>query len=124
MAASTRTVGAILLDQSVIAGLGNVYRAEILFLCGIHPGRESRRLSDADFEAIWGESVRLLRIGRRTGRIITTSPEEVGRSRGRMRPEDALYVYHREYCRRCASSIHTLRLGGRPMQFCSTCQPS
>src|SRR5690606_9430145 len=65
-------VGALLLDQKVVAGLGNIYRAEILFLCGIHPLRPSNRIDDEEFEEIWAQSVRLLRIGLRTGRIITT----------------------------------------------------
>ena len=122
-ARSAKPIGAILLDQGVIAGLGNIYRAEILFLCGIHPLRPARRLDDAGFEAVWAESVRLLRIGRRTGRIITTDPAEIGRPRSRMRPEDTLYVYHRDHCRRCGTEIRTLELAGRPLQFCPTCQP-
>jgi len=120
---TSKPVGAILLDQTVIAGLGNIYRAEILFLCGIHPNRPAKDLSDDDFEAVWAESGRLLKIGVRTGRIITTDPSEIGRPRSRMRSEDTLYVYHREHCRRCGSNIATVLLAGRPMQFCPECQP-
>ena len=122
-ARSTKPVGAMLLDQTVIAGLGNVYRAEILFLCGIHPNRPSKDMTDDDFDAVWSESGRLLKIGVRTGRIITTDPVEIGRPRSRMRSADALYVYHREHCRRCGSNIATVVLGGRPIQFCPECQP-
>ncbi len=50
MARSTKPVGAVLLDQTVIAGLGNIYRAEVLFLCGIDPRRPARQLSDDDFD--------------------------------------------------------------------------
>ena len=121
-AATNQPVGAVLLDQSVIAGLGNIYRAEILFLCGIHPERPAGKVDDAEFEAIWSESVRLLRIGVRTGRIVTTDPAEIGRPRSRMRPEDTLYVYHREHCRRCGTPIGTTTLAGRPIQFCPSCQ--
>lgn len=120
--ATNQPVGAVLLDQRIIAGLGNIYRAEILFLCGIHPDRPASKLDDAEFEAIWAESVRLLRIGVRTGRIITTDPEEIGRPRSRMRPDDTLYVYHREHCRRCGTAIRTTVLAGRPIQYCPTCQ--
>jgi len=116
-------IGAVLLDQTVIAGLGNIYRAEILFLCGIHPLRPSRALTDDEFAAIWDESGRLLRIGVRTGRIITTDPGEIGVSRSAMRASDTLYVYHRQHCRRCGSEIETVQLAGRPMQFCPVCQP-
>ncbi len=123
MARTARPIGAVLLDQRVISGLGNIYRAEILFLCGIHPVRPSRSLTHDEFSAIWDQSIRLLRLGVRTGRIITTDPDEIGVSRSRMRAEDTLYVYHRQHCRRCGSDIETVQLAGRPMQFCPTCQP-
>lgn len=121
---TSRPIGAVLLDQSAIAGIGNVYRAELLFLCGIHPDREARTLSDDEVDELWRRSVELLRIGLRLGRIVTTDPEEVGRPRSRMAAEDRLYVYHRDVCRRCGTAIATVVLGGRPVWFCPTCQPS
>ena len=123
-ASTSRAVGALLLEQSVIAGIGNVYRAEILFLCGIHPARPANSLSDEEFEQLWRETVRLLRIGVRLGRIVTTDPAEVGVSRARMSDHDRLYVYHREMCRLCGTPIGTLDLGGRPIWFCPHHQPA
>lgn len=123
-ARSTKSVGALLLDQGVISGLGNIYRAEILFLTGINPHRRAETLTDDEFDAIWAESVRLLRIGVRTGRIICTDPAEIGRPRSRMTREDAVYVYHREHCRRCGSELVTAELAGRPLQYCARCQPA
>jgi endonuclease-8 len=122
-ARSSRPVGAYLLDQSVIAGIGNVYRAELLFLSGIHPARPASSLSDEEFDDLWGRTVELLRIGVRMGRIVTTDPDEIGRPRSRMRAEDRLYVYHREHCRRCGTALEVLELGGRPIWCCPTCQP-
>lgn len=123
-AASGRAVGALMLDQTVIAGIGNVYRAEILFLCGIHPARPGRSIDDAKFACLWETSVELLRVGLRLGRIVTTDPEEIGRPRSSMRNEDRLYVYHREVCRRCGTTIATLPIGGRPIYYCPRCQPA
>lgn len=123
MRRTSKPVGAVLLDQRVIAGLGNIYRAEVLFLCGIHPQRPAKELSDDEVDALWRESARLLRIGLRTGRIITTDPAEIGRPRSRMRRDDTLYVYHREHCRHCGDALRTVQLGGRPLQYCPTCQP-
>jgi endonuclease-8 len=117
-AATSKPVGAVLLDQTVIAGIGNVYRAELLFLCGIDPRRPARDVPSADVDRLWEESVRLLRIGVRYGAIVTTDPDEIGRSIGRMRPEDRLYVYHREHCRRCGTALVTSEVGGRPIQHC------
>jgi endonuclease-8 len=123
MARSPKPVGAVLLDQRVIAGLGNIYRAEVLFLCGIDPRRPANQLSDVEFDCVWEQSGRLLRIGLRHGRIITTDPAEVGRARSRMAADDTLYVYHRDHCRRCGGEIRSVELAGRPMQWCPTCQP-
>ena len=117
-------IGATLLDQSIIAGLGNIYRAEVLFLCGIDPRRPSNRLSHEEVEEIWEQSVRLLRIGVTTGSIITTDPAEIGRTRGRMRPDDHLYVYHRDHCRRCGTELRTIDLAGRAITYCPVHQPT
>ena len=85
MARSTKPVGAVLLDQTVIAGLGNIYRAEVLFLCGIDPRRPGTAAVRRRVRTASGHSpVRLLRIGLRHGRIITTDPAEIGRPRSRM----------------------------------------
>lgn len=122
-AGSNRPVGAYLLDQSVIAGIGNVYRAELLFLCGLHPLRPAKSLDDAEFDELWNRTVELMRVGARLGRIVTTDPDEIGRRRSRMDESERLYVYHREICRRCGSAIQTVELGGRPIWYCPTCQP-
>ena len=124
LARTERPIAATLLDQSIIAGIGNVYRAELLFLCGIHPARASSAVSDDEFDAIWSETVRLMRIGERSGRITTTDPAEIGRPRSRMRREDRLYVSHRDHCRRCGTPLRTDRIGGRPITHCPSCQPA
>lgn len=118
-----RPIGAVLLDQRLIAGIGNVYRAEILFICGIHPLRPASSLSDDEFASMWEHTRRLLRRGVRLNRIVTTEPREIGRSLERMRRDDSLYVYHRDRCRRCGTELTTIEVGGRPLQFCSSCQP-
>jgi len=123
-AATVRPVGALLLEQSVIAGIGNVYRAELLFLCGIHPARPANSLSDEEFDQLWSETVRLLRIGEKLGRIVTTDPKEIGVSRPKMANHDRLYVYHREHCRWCGTPLGTIDLGGRPIWFCPHHQPA
>ena len=123
-ARSGRPVGAVLLDQSVVAGIGNVYRAELLFLCGIRPDRAADSLTDDEFDELWRRTVELMRIGTRLGRIVTTEPDEIGRSRGRMGDEDRLYVYHREHCRRCGGPIATAEIGGRQIWYCPSCQPA
>ncbi|MDP6283950.1 MAG: zinc finger domain-containing protein [Acidimicrobiales bacterium] len=117
-------IAVALLDQSVIAGVGNVYRAEFLFLLGIHPQRPSYDLTQTELEELWEVSVSQLRQGVRLNRIVTVSQTDSGTSPGRLKPEDALYVYKREGqpCRRCGSLIRVAKLAGRSCWWCDRCQ--
>jgi endonuclease VIII len=115
-------VGQLLLDQSVIAGIGNVYRAEILFLCGIDPSRPARDLSDDQIAAIFETARTLLAAGVRDRRIITIAPGEIAGARSRLRRREAVYVYGRRQCRRCEAALQTVLLGGRKLAFCPGCQ--
>ena len=116
--ANNKPIGAVLLDQKVIAGIGNVYRAEILFLCGIHPRRPASSISDDEFTELWAETRHQLRRGVRLNRIVTTDPREIGLPLGRIVGDDRLYVYHRSNCRRCGTELQTIEVGGRPISFC------
>lgn len=113
-------IGGALLDQRVVAGVGNVYRAEALFCCGIWPDRPANALDRDEFDQLWKTLVRMLADGERTGEIVTVdSPEGPNRS-------DALWVYKRggEPCRRCGTTIESWSLGGRIISACPTCQPA
>ena len=123
---SKQPIGAILLDQRVISGLGNVYRAEALFLNGIHPRRPGNELHAAEVEALWSTSVAMLRRGVKDNRIITVhhlEDDRPGRTRLTKRGT-ATYVYHRDRCVRCGTAVETADLGGRPCYFCPVCQPA
>jgi endonuclease-8 len=114
-----------LLDQSVIAGIGNVYRAEFLFILGIHPERPSCELTDTEIRGLWEIAGAQLRQGVRLNRIVTVSREDSGSVPGRVNPDDALYVYKRESqpCRRCGTDIRITELAGRKCWWCDRCQP-
>lgn len=121
---SRQAIGALLLDQSVICGVGNVYRAEALFVCGIHPSRAGRECDPAELEALWVTIRGMLRQGVIDNRIITVSASERPRPRGRtVRRGEATYVYKRDRCLRCGSAIGAVELAGRPCYFCPICQP-
>jgi endonuclease-8 len=124
---SRRTVpiGAALLDQSVICGIGNVYRAEILFRLGINPHIESRDVPASDIGRLWNESVANLRRGEKSGRIVTTDPEDVGRTRrSDIARGERTYVYKRngQPCRRCDTPIERTDMKGRKIWWCPSCQ--
>lgn len=119
-------IGAALLDQRVVAGIGNVYRAELLFLAGIDPRRRASAVEAAEVEHLWRLAGQQLRRGERSGRIVTVTPVEAGVGRDRDVPrEDRLYAYKRAGlpCRRCGTPIISEEMGGRAVWWCPTCQP-
>src|SRR4051812_10359145 len=80
---SPRAIGDLLMDQQVLAGVGNVYRAEVLFRHRVHPLRPGRTLRAAQFAAMWDDLVELMAEGVRTGRIDTVRPEHTPEAMGR-----------------------------------------
>lgn len=125
IARSRVAVGALLMDQSVLSGIGNVYRAEILFRHGVPPRLPGRELDEPTWKAMWLDLQTLMRAGVRSGRIVTTEPADRDRKRrGMPDPEDAHYVYRRTGlpCRRCGTEIRTEVLVERNLYWCPTCQ--
>jgi endonuclease-8 len=116
-------IGRALMDQSVLAGVGNVYRAEVLFVHGLHPDVPARDVDRATWDAMWATLVSWLRRGVKERRIITVDPKELGVPRPRIRRADATYVYHQPSCRRCGTDIRRYDLAGRWAYACETCQP-
>lgn len=118
-------IGAALLDQRVIAGVGNVYRAELLFILGINPRTPANELDVAGAMALWNCTVTEMRRGERGGRIVTTDPGEFGATRHRdLLSDERLYVYKRDGlpCRRCGTEIRISEMANRSMWWCPTCQ--
>jgi endonuclease-8 len=114
------------MDQSVLAGVGNVYRAEVLYRAGMSPYRMGRDVSAAQFLALWTDLMQLMRAGVRDGLIVTTLPQDRPRgSRRRASREDAYYVYRRNglACRRCGTPVQTALMAARNLFWCPHCQP-
>ena len=111
---SRRAIGALLMDQSVLAGVGNVYRSELLFRHGIDPYRPGRDVERAEFDSAWADLVELMNVGVRRGRIIVIRPEDdLGApAYGPGRPRT--YVYRRagEPCRLCGTPVCTAEMEG------------
>jgi endonuclease-8 len=122
IARSRAAIGSLLLNQSVIAGIGNIYRAEILFLLGIHPQRTANQLSRTQFDALWELAVELLNTGVKYNRIITVPRQAIGRSPGHPKASERLNVYKRSQCPVCDEPIQSWDLGGRKVFACLKCQ--
>ncbi|HWH14142.1 MAG TPA: DNA-formamidopyrimidine glycosylase family protein [Miltoncostaeaceae bacterium] len=120
---SRAPVGTLLMDQSVLAGVGNVFRAEALFLCGVHPLREGRDLTGAEADCLWRTAGRMLEDGVRPGRIVTVDPAEAGAPWSRIPRARRTYVYGRDSCLRCGTPVERLALAGRTAFACPHCQP-
>ncbi len=122
---SRAPIGTLLMDQAVVAGIGNVYRAELLFRHGVHPLTPGRDVDPATWTAMWDDLVVLMRAGVRSGRIVTTDPADRARPSGPARRLDAHYVYRRTGlpCRRCHTAVATAPLAARTVYWCPVCQP-
>lgn len=116
-----RPLGDVLLDQGVAAGIGNVFRSEVLFLEGLHPRTPADAITTAQAESLVRRTVRLLRLNARpgAGRRITT---------GRLAPTENLWVYQRtgRPCRRCGTLIQSWAdmPVARRVYWCERCQPA
>ncbi len=126
---SRAPVGALLMDQAVLAGVGNVYRAEVLFRHRLHPLRPGNTLRRGRFGALWDDLVVLMADGVRTGRIDTVREEHTPEAMGRPpRADDhggEVYVYRRDGrpCHVCGARVRTQVLAGRNLFWCPRCQP-
>jgi endonuclease VIII len=124
IARSRAPIAGLLMDQAVVAGVGNVYRAEILYRHRLDPYLPGRQLDAARWHPLWVDLVTLMRAGLRSGRIVTTEPRDRSRRSGRARREDAHYVYRRTGlpCRICATPVRMQELAARKLYWCPTCQ--
>lgn len=127
---SSRPIGELLMDQSVLAGIGNVYRSEVLFRHRLSPFTEGRKLRRASWRLIWDDLERLLPLGVVTGRIVTVEDQVVeveaalGRGEVPHLTERSSSVYRRAGmpCPACGSKVRTRVVAGRNLFWCGLCQ--
>lgn len=126
--ASTTPIGLLLMDQRVAAGVGNIFRAEVLYRQRIDPGMAGRLLRRAEWDAIWSDLVGLMHQAVVRGRIDTVRPEHdpvaMGRAPRVDRHGGEVYVYRRadRPCLVCGTAIRTKEFGGRNLFWCPKCQ--
>ncbi len=115
----------LLMDQSVVSGIGNVYRAELLFRARLNPHIPGRDLPEATVRALWKDWSKLLKIGVETGQMMTMDGLSKEAYDGAMASRaDRHWVYHRtgEPCRVCGTPIVMEEIGGRKLYWCVVCQ--
>ncbi len=100
-------VGKAHLDQSVWAGIGNAWRAELLWLARLDPNRPAATLDESTTAALWRTTVHHLTLGRDLGQVVSDSDAP-----------DERWVYKRETCRSCGAAVATGQVGGRTAYWC------
>jgi formamidopyrimidine-DNA glycosylase len=123
LAGTRRSIKAVLLDQTVVAGVGNIYADESLFEARIYPGRLASELTSTEADGLRKAVPKVLR--RAIEQRGSSIRNYVGGSGLRGRYQDEFRAYGRagKACPRCAALIHRIRLAGRSTHYCPVCQP-
>jgi len=117
---SNKIIGRLLMDQSFFAGVGNIFRAEILFKAGVHPNIPASMISRESFDRIWFHTVELLQRGFQTGSILTVDKEEAEKLG---KPKIRRYIYNQAKCGRCDGPVKSWDMASRTCYACLACQP-
>ncbi|WP_394938207.1 Fpg/Nei family DNA glycosylase [Psychromicrobium sp. YIM B11713] len=118
VSAKRTPIASLLMDQTVVAGIGNIYRAELLFRNQIDPWTPGNKLDRLTLQKLWKDAGVLLRRGVQDGRIITTEPAD------RLSSGELHYVYKRQgsQCLRCGTGVLLVEHAGRKLYYCPGCQ--
>lgn len=116
------TVKVAILDQVIVAGVGNIYACEACFIAGIDPGKKVNNLSDGELKKLHQAIIESLKMGIKYGGSSKTHFANPEGKRGLFL--NYAYVYGREKlpCKICKTPIQKIKLGGRGTYFCSKCQ--
>lgn len=118
-------IALLLMDQAVISGIGNVYRAEMLFRARLEPHTPGRDVPEELVRELWRDWVKLLAIGVETGQMMTMDGLTADEYRAAMaHRDDRHWVYHRAGlpCRVCGTEIALEEIGARKLYWCPSCQ--
>ena len=116
---SKAPIGRLIMDQSVMAGIGNIYRSEILWRQAVHPETPGKAIDRQTFDRIWDDAKALLKIGVKYNAIITVDDTSPSKSRYRER----VNIFAKDNCPKCKGAIRRFEINGRRTFVCETCQP-
>lgn len=125
---SVKPIGALLMDQSMYAGVGSIYRTEALFRAGIDPNVPGKSLTEGELRDIWDDTVVLMDYGLEHGRIDTVRDEHTPEAMGREPRKDdhggEVYVYRRAGlpCLVCGMPVELGEMAARKIYWCPVCQ--
>lgn len=121
---SKKPIGALLMEQTVISGVGNIFRAELLFRARLSPFTLGSEVEEELIRSIWRDARVLMKAGMVDRRIVTTKPSDRPHRTGKVLKEEAHYVYRRQGrpCFVCGTKILTKEMAGRNLFWCPLCQ--
>ena len=119
---SKKPIKSHLLDQTLVAGLGNIYVDEVLWRAKVHPARISQSLSSQEARKVHDETIKVLgQAVEKGGSTIRTYTNAFGED-GTMQEFHQVYDKTGQACSRCGAIIEKIQLGGRGTHFCPKCQ--
>lgn len=122
LAKTGKPAKAALLDQGVVAGVGNIYADEALFAARIHPRTPACRIADP--RLLWEHVLRILHESIRQGGSTVRDYVSADGREGTFAASHLVYGREGERCRECGAEIARITLGGRSTHFCPNCQPA
>lgn len=121
----TTPIGLLLMDQTVVAGIGNVYRAELLFRANLNPFTPGKLVAEDTLRQLWRDWTYLLGVGVETGQMLTMDGLEGDAYAAALASrDDRHWVYHREGlpCRVCETHVTMQLAAARKLYWCPRCQ--
>ena len=124
IAKSKKPIAALLMEQDVFAGIGNIFRAELLFRAKLNPFTQGNEVAESTLRSIWKDAGVLMKAGMVDRRIVTTKAKDRPDGDGPVVKEEAHYVYRRQGqpCFVCGTKILTKVMAGRNLFWCPSCQ--
>jgi endonuclease-8 len=121
---SRKTIGELLMDQTVAAGVGNIFRAELLYRARLSPFTSGKEVAERTLRSIWKDAGVLMKAAMTDRRIVTTKAKDRPHKRGPVLKEETHYVYRRQGrpCFVCGTKILTQVMAGRNLFWCPVCQ--
>ena len=112
-------IGRLIMDQSIMAGIGNIYRTEILWRQAIHPEIPGKAISRQDFDRIWNDAAYLLAIGVKKNAIVTVDAQIISKKR----TGEKYNIFGKVSCPKCDAKLRHLEINKRRAFVCDACQP-
>ena len=119
IARSRAPIGRLIMDQSVMAGIGNIYRSEILWRQAVHPETPGKAIGRQAFDQIWSDARTLLAIGVERNAIVTVFDGQSAKRGYR----EKYNIFEKANCPNCKGEIRRFEISGRRTFVCETCQP-